>query len=153
MGALQAGDQALHGLVRKGVILLGNFYVTIKRHGGYMKKVTRKLLLMTFLAVFALSATGAGPQYCQGTVGNLYVNSSGTVLAFASYRGDYVQFCNVNVDTGGVSVINCMAWFAMLKSAVQRQSQILVFYPDAPICSQLPTYGAAPVPGYVMQMN
>ena len=111
------------------------------------------IVLSVVLAVFSVSAHSAGPQYCQGTVGNLYIASDGAMRALASYRGDYVQFCNVNVETNGVSVINCMTWFAILTSAVKRQSSVLVFYPDAPACNLLPLYGATPTPGYVMQVN
>ena len=116
----------------------------------------RKMLIMIASGAFSTGlavATSAAPQWCQGTVANLFVYSDGNVYVLPSYRGDYTRICNVNADTGGVSVINCVAWLAMLRNAVQRQSTVLVYYADIPACNSFPTYGESPLPGYVMQTN
>lgn len=98
-------------------------------------------------------AAVATPQWCQGTVSRLWIYSDGTVYVNSSYRGDYTRICNINSEIGGISSINCAAWFSILKSAVQRQSQVIVFYPEAVSCSTLPSYGSTPLPGYVMQVD
>jgi hypothetical protein len=116
----------------------------------------RKMLAIIASGVFLTGLTGAisaAPQWCQGTMSNLFVSSDGTVYVLPSYRADYTRICNLNTETGGVSVVNCAAWLAMLRNAVQRQSTVLVYYGDVPACNSIPTYGAAPLPGYVMQMN
>jgi hypothetical protein len=98
-------------------------------------------------------ATNAAPQWCSGTMANLWIYSDGSVYVYPSYREDYTRICNVNVDTNGVSAASCLVWFSILKSAVQRRSSVMIFYNDAPSCATLPTYGSSPVPAYVMQMD
>ena len=112
----------------------------------------RKIAWGAMLAIFSITVSAA-PQWCPGTMSNLWVYSDGTVFVLPSYRGDYTRICNMNAETGGVSVITCVAWFALLKNAVQRQSTIMVYYNDAPVCSALPVYGSTPIPGYVMEIN
>lgn len=95
----------------------------------------------------------AAPQFCTGTLSNLYIDEAGNVSAAVSWRGDYVRFCNVNQSTGTVSQTTCMAWLSMMRSAVQRAAQTITYYSEAPSCNAMPTYGAAPVPGYFMLQN
>jgi hypothetical protein len=115
-----------------------------------MKLVLGRVVMGAFLAVIGVS-TNAAPQWCQGTLGNLWIHSDGTVFIQPSYRGDQTRICNVNAETSGVSVVNCIVWVSMLKSALQSQASVTIFYPDAPSCNTLPTYWSSPVPGYVMQ--
>ena len=103
--------------------------------------------------MLAASPAHAAPQYCGGTLSNLFLDDAGTVLSIVSWRGDYVAFCNVNQSTGAVSPTTCLAWFSMMRSAVQRGAQTITFYREAPSCNAMPTYGAAPVPGYFMLQN
>ena len=46
-----------------------------------------------------------------------------------------------------------MSWLSLMRSAVQRNAQTITYYGDAPVCNVVPTYGAAPVPGYFMLQN
>lgn len=117
-----------------------------------MKGIFNRIAYAMLSIVFAAPVTAA-PQWCQGTVANLWVYSNGNVFVQPSYRGDYTMICNMNTEIGGISVTTCATWFAILRSAVQRQSNIMVHYPDAPACNALPTYGGSILPGYVMQVN
>lgn len=103
--------------------------------------------------MLALSSAHAAPQWCSGTLSNLYIDDAGTVFATVSWRGDYVRFCNVNQSTGSVSQTTCMSWLSLMRSAVQRNAQTITYYGEAPACNVVPTYGAAPVPGYFMLQN
>jgi hypothetical protein len=100
-----------------------------------------------------ISTADAANQYCEGTLANLYVTSDGTVTVRPSWRGDWVRLCNVNVPVDTVSSTTCLAWLALARSAVQRNSQTTIFYSDAPACNTMPTYGNAPVPSYLMMNN
>ena len=120
--------------------------------GAEMKNIFSKTVLCTLLAATGIS-TSAAPQWCQGTVGNLWIYTNGNVYVVPSFRGDHIRICNMNTETSGISVINCVAWFTMLRNAMQRQSTVTVYYPEAPSCNTLPTYDASPVPGYVMQRD
>lgn len=136
-----------------GVELNGGEILFSQKIGVYMKKMMTKFLLGIFLAVFGVGAGGVTPQYCTGTVGHLWIDNYGTVLVRPSYRGDHTRICNLNEAIGSVSTINCRAWFAMLTSAVMRQSDVIIYYDDAPACNVLPVYWSTPIPGYVMQIN
>ena len=117
-----------------------------------MKRAFGGLVLAVFASTLCLDGVAA-PQWCQGTVSNLWVYSDGTVYVYPSYRRDYTRVCNMNASVGGISVANCAAWFAMLRSAVQRRSSVLIYYAEAPVCGALPVLGDSPIPGYVMQVD
>ena len=104
-------------------------------------------------AILAPTVASAAPQWCYGTINNLWVDSQGSMFAMPSWRGDYVMFCNVNQSTGSVSPTTCMTWMSLLRSAIQRNAQTLVYFADAPACNAMPTYSASPVPYYVMLQN
>lgn len=84
---------------------------------------------------------------------NVWINAAGTVFAKSSWRADYTQFCNVTVEMGGVGVTTCLTWFAILRNAMQRQSQVTVNYLGAPACNALPAYGNSPIPFYAMRVS
>ena len=117
-----------------------------------MKIRSAKYALGVHLSLAGVTSNAA-PQWCQGTVVNLFVYSEGSVYVRPSFRNDYVRICNLNADLNNVSVATCVSWFSILKSATQRQATVLIQYADAPSCDAIPTYGSAPMPGYVMQMN
>ena len=72
-----------------------------------MKKLYSQFALTTILVAFTVSV-GAAPQWCQGTVSNLWVNATGIVFVVPSTLGDYVQICNINSESGGVSPTTCL---------------------------------------------
>lgn len=117
-----------------------------------MKVFFKGFSLGSVLTVISLAA-GAAPQWCQGTVSRLTILADGTIFVNSSYRGDYTRICNINTDVGGVTATNCAAWFAILKSAVQRQSQIITYYPEAVSCSSLSTSSLSPLPAYIQQLD
>jgi len=110
------------------------------------------------ISIFALmtmigGSSNAAQQWCQGTMQNLWVSGGGNVYVRPSYRADYTRMCNLNADSGSVSAMTCVAWLSILKTAVQRQSLVIVYYSEAPSCGALPTYDSAPFPYYVMQAD
>lgn len=124
------------------------------------KPLISERLTKTFRALTAvLALTGAtlpalaAPQWCTGTVKDLFIDADGGTAVWTSWRGSYVQVCNVNQTVGNVPPGTCMNWIALMRSAVQRGAQTTMYYPDAPACNTMPTYGAAPLPGYVMLSN
>ena len=92
--------------------------------------------------------------WCSGTVGNLFVDSSGNVLVLPTWRGDFIQVCNVNNPWNGVSVQTCFSWFSILKGANGKPTLTTTYYNGATAtCNVLLTYGASPAPAYVMLQN
>jgi hypothetical protein len=113
----------------------------------------RKLLAVIVATLAIVCPAWAAPQWCAGTVSNLYVVSDATVLMIGSWRGDFTRVCNLDQPLNGISALTCASWTALLSKAVSRGSTVTVYYADAPACNLLPSYYNAPVPGYVMQNN
>lgn len=112
--------------------------------------VVRYLLkILSFYFVF-FAPCYAG-QWCEGTINNLWVNSSGDVLAVPSWRGDHIRFCNLKGLDGTTDAVTCSVWYASLSEALKSGRPTTVNYSfDSPVCSQIPTYGSSPIPYYIM---
>ncbi len=116
--------------------------------------VIARAALILATAAFSTAAFAA-PQWCTGTIAQLWIDAGGNVMAYPSWRADHVRICNVNdsvTTSNGIPVTptTCLGWAALLRSAIQNQKATIIYYNEAPTCSSLPTYGSAPVPYYVM---
>jgi hypothetical protein len=122
-------------------------------------KTTSKTLRCVLAAALLLGAqivnAQSTPVACTTKANNLFVTNAGEVRVFLSVRADYVQVCGVNSDWKGVSPVACMSWVALLRSAVSRQADLIVYYNDPAVtnCTAIATYGSAPAPVYVMLKN
>jgi hypothetical protein len=95
----------------------------------------------------------AAPQACAGTMSNLWVAADGSVYVLPSWRGDYIRLCNTDVNLGAVTPATCMTWISLVRSAVQRQAQTIIYFAEAPVCNLIPTYYNSPAVYYVMLNN
>ncbi|WP_130107731.1 hypothetical protein [Iodobacter fluviatilis] len=109
--------------------------------------------IVVILMLLHCSASFAASHACTSKVSNLYINSSGFVTASFAFRSEFLAICNLNADWKGVSPITCAGWFSILKSAVTRQTDVVLHYLDIAACNTLPTYEGAPAPFYVMLVN
>ena len=125
--------------------------MTTRAINSVISKFARGGVLFAILANSIV--TQAAPQYCQGTLSNLAVYGDGTVLVKVSWLGDYVSVCNVNTQVASATQTSCVAWVSLMRSAISRGTQTLMYYADAPACNVMPTYASSPVPNYVMMMN
>jgi Mlc titration factor MtfA (ptsG expression regulator) len=91
----------------------------------------------------------AAPQWCFGKIPNVLTYAQGDLMVFSSWRNDWTVLCNVNGERLGVSAAVCRSWQAILLSAQAQGKTVVVHYYEAPSCDALPTYHAAPGPGYV----
>ncbi len=115
-------------------------------------KMLAKAVLTLALGITTAYAS-ADQVWCSGKVSNLWVSSDGTVFVLPSWRGDHIGFCNLSRDVGSISAKTCASWYGLLAIAVSNKADTTIFYPDAPSCSTMPTYGSAPSPYYVMLVN
>ena len=90
--------------------------------------------------------------YCYGKAERVYISRGSSVVAFMSFRRDYLQVCQLDNSWKGVSTETCKSWYAMLQSAYLAKSEMIVQYsdPTATSCDTIPTYGSAPALGYLM---
>jgi hypothetical protein len=89
-------------------------------------------ILIIATIVFGIpTIASAQTIWCSTKVTNLLVYGNGNAVVFPSARGAYVQFCNINSDWKGISPLTCVTTD----------------------CINLPTFGDAPAPSYVMLKN
>ncbi|MDH0866157.1 hypothetical protein [Mitsuaria sp. GD03876] len=111
----------------------------------------RPFLRCAALALLVVvQAASAAPQWCTGKAQRVLQDKDGTVHLYTSYRNDWTQICNSEVAWNGVTPSICKSWLATAKAAVAAGLTVTVQYPEAPACHQLPAYGAAPGPSYIM---
>jgi hypothetical protein len=112
-------------------------------------------ILIIATIVFGIpTIASAQTIWCSTKVTNLLVYGNGNAVVFPSARGAYVQFCNINSDWKGISPLTCVTWLSLLRSAVSRQADVTIEYASgATDCINLPTFGDAPAPSYVMLKN
>jgi len=90
--------------------------------------------------------------WCSGKVTHMLTYSSGEVMIMSDYRGDWTSICNIETVRAGVSVSTCKNWAAQVVLAMGLDKTVTVFYPSDPAvkdCRSIPSYHAAPSPGYV----
>jgi hypothetical protein len=77
--------------------------------------------------------------------------NGGGVLVLTSWRGDFMQICDLNQPWKGVSTAVCFAWMSKVTSAINSGKKVGMWYTtaDGVACSTLPTYGNAIPPVYI----
>lgn len=110
------------------------------------------LLALTAAPLIAYTAHAA-PLYCVGSVSQVTSRNNGELLFKAGYRGDFLAVCNLQTAWNGITPEQCKHWYATLLAAQLTQTPTSIYYPNTENysgCNALPTYAAAPAPGYVM---
>lgn len=118
-----------------------------------MKAAKPKMNRWITLTVALLTAsTGAQAElYCEGKVQRVLIYGNGELMILTDYAGNWTTICNVEAPRAGVSTNTCKSWQASLNIALAADKTVTIYYGDAALksCGTLPTYGAAPAPGYV----
>ncbi len=117
-----------------------------------MTKLCNSLCLVLAATVWSSPALAA-PQWCSGSIEMTWLDNSGTVVVVGSWRNDHTLVCSTTQSWNGIAPAVCNAWFRLLLTAQVLKSQVIVYYPEAPACNALPTYGSSLAPGYVMLAN
>ena len=99
---------------------------------------------------FFFGSVFAGSQWCVGTVDLVWVDKYGTVFTRPSWRGDHIRICNLKGDDGVTDTVTCSTWYSLLSQALRDNKPTTINYTDIPSCAEIPVYGNAPVPYYVM---
>jgi len=120
----------------------------LKKEKEKMKKVLRKTALLLLLLSPAISQ--AAPQWCRGTVDNLWTKNNGDVFVLPSSRGNHVQICNVKSTWKEIDPTTCMMWVSHAQAAVTTGKQTIIHYGDIASCSTMPVYSESPAPIYLM---
>jgi hypothetical protein len=108
-------------------------------------------------AVLLLSLLGMAPSshaniWCNGTITGVLTDNAGNVMAYTTFRNDWLQVCNIRAAWKGVAVEVCKAWIAKLTTLRVTQEPATVFYTDyadGSSCLAIPNYGGAAAPNYI----
>jgi hypothetical protein len=115
------------------------------------KTLAKVLVLATTLGV--AGPLSAANLWCDGTLGQVYVTNSGQFLLSGSWRNDITMICHLHQTWNSIPPETCVFWYALMVTSKTNEKPVRVYYTDTPYsCTTLPTYGASPGPGYVMQL-
>lgn len=111
-----------------------------------MRKLAR---LLALVVAASLPMQSFAAYECNVNLQYVLVYGNGAVNVLHSGRGDYTVVCNLNESYKGVSPTTCAMWTGLLLGAKKRNAKVTFYYGGEGSCSTLPTYGEAPVPGYI----
>jgi hypothetical protein len=106
----------------------------------------RVSIVLTML--FAASAAPAA-TYCSGTASEYYIDASGKLVIFSTWRSDWTALCSTQGTWNGIAAETCLSWAAMVNSAKVHNKTLSVYYSGDFNCSTLATYENSPAPFYV----
>jgi len=111
-----------------------------------------EIVALSVASLLAASAALANPLYCAGTVTAVYMSADGSVVIDGSWRNDYTQICSDQGTFGGIDTTTCLSWFALAVKAQTGSAPVTIYYPNAGAytCTNLPTYGSALTPAYLL---
>lgn len=103
------------------------------------------------IASFGLASQAHAAAYCSGGIYEAVTYDSGDIMILSAWRNDWTVVCNLNTPRGTISPSTCFAWFAQVQTAITAKKPMgIYFYTiEQSQCATMPTYGAAPTPGYV----
>ena len=113
----------------------------------------RKIRTMAVMTMLLLShQANAVNLWCTGFVKRIFVDNNSKVFVLGDWNSNYAMICDLDTTWNGIMPESCKAWFAMLQGAYHAKSKTTVQYwnVSSATCSDIPHYGAAPAPAYVM---
>lgn len=108
------------------------------------------------LATLGLTLNARADYSCNVTVQGVLPYHQGSVNVLHSGRGDWTIICSLEGPyTVGLTVAPtvCAAWMTLLLRAKKNNQLVQFWFPGTGSCSTLATYGSAPVPIYVGEVN
>jgi hypothetical protein len=114
----------------------------------FFKRLSHSLI--TGILLIASSAIYAEQQWCSGVISHVWVDKVGATYITGSWRREHTQICNLSNEWKGVSPNTCRSWLGLAQHAHATQISVVLQYADVPSCKDIPYYGYAPSPNYVM---
>jgi hypothetical protein len=104
------------------------------------------------LLALSLLSNANGAPWCRGKISHTYQTSGGDVYILGDWASNHTQICRITSVWKGVPIDVCKSWASIAVAAKLSQADVTVFYEAGNItdCKQIPTYGNAPAPGYLM---
>lgn len=90
---------------------------------------------------------------CNGRVSALLTEKEGNVMAYVTFRNDWLLVCNIRSVSDGVQPDVCKSWLATLTTLRVTQEPATFYYvtpnTSQAFCASIPSYANAPAPNYV----
>lgn len=109
----------------------------------------RKLSRIFIFFFSLLSFQSFSAIVCEVDVKRVLIYKDGHVNVLHSGRNDFMFICNLQEARQDVSVSTCAMWTSMLQNIQYENRKAIFYYQGSGSCSDLPTYGNAPVPFYI----
>ena len=116
---------------------------------GRSSTMRKTLFSIVLLASTVVHFEAHAAIECNVSVRRVLLYADGTVNVWHSGREDYTVVCNLQSTYGSVSPSTCTMWTAMLQVIKKKNGIANFYYPGTGTCATLPTYGGAPIPGYI----
>jgi hypothetical protein len=104
------------------------------------------------LLLLSVAPSSQATIWCNGRITGVLTDNVGNVMAYTTFRNDWLQVCNIDAPWKGVSVAMCKTWAAQLVALRLSQEEMTFYYseyPDGTSCLAVPNYTGAPAPGYI----
>jgi len=111
-----------------------------------------KQMLAILLITILLSTNAYSGVSCNGTIDYLYMDKSGGVFVYGSWRQDYTKICDIDTatDWNGISGETCKGWLSLALAAKTAKQRVKIAYPDGAVCDALPTYNNSTGPNFIL---
>ena len=120
------------------------------RHQAFFRAVGLSVVALS------LSVNARADFFCNVTVNAVLAYNAGQVNVLHSGRGDYTIICNLSepyVNGLTVGPSTCAMWYATLLRAKKNNQLVQFWFPGTGSCATIGTYGSAPVPTYIGEVN
>jgi hypothetical protein len=113
-----------------------------------------KLLALTLaLSTMSILSHAGSAHWCTGTIEHTYLDKTGGLFIAATFLQNHTKICDLNGMWKDVDAEICKGWMSQVLAAKLSKTTVTMFYPDITACNEIPTYGNAPSPSYVMLTN
>lgn len=116
-----------------------------------MKHVMLVVVLLGMLVMPLMARAQSYDIWCSGTIAKVLAENDGSVLFQSSWRGDWLEACSLKGTWNNIGPLTCSVWYSLLVTAYSGQKQTTMEYSSPySACADIPTYGNAAPPAYVM---
>lgn len=110
----------------------------------------KKILFILCVCIF--SSNSYAYKLCEGKVKDVWTENDGDTYINGSWRNAHTKICNVKNVWKTIEPDVCKVWISYAQLAYASDATLMVRYFDSDVtsCAEIPDYGAAPAPNYLM---
>ena len=112
--------------------------------------------IIVIVMMICMSPSSYAAFHCAVNVKAVLMYANGSVNVRHDARNDYTVICSLKQERLGVSLSTCALWTSTLLNLKKDGRKAIFYYNTASnynSCATLPTYGNAPAPVYIGDVN